>query len=58
VAVTRYLPEFGMPYLRSEREKRVTRAEKERLVEEMSSAFKESEAVVVCDYRGLTCQGA
>jgi large subunit ribosomal protein L10 len=34
----------------------VTRAEKERLVEEMSSAFKESEAVVVCDYRGLTCQ--
>ncbi len=47
-----------MPYLRSEREKRVTRAEKERLVEEMSSAFKESEAVVVCDYRGLTCQGA
>ena len=34
----------------------MTRAEKEQLVEEMSSAFKESEAIVVCDYKGLTCQ--
>jgi large subunit ribosomal protein L10 len=34
----------------------VTRAEKERLVEELTSAFKESEAIVVCDYKGLTCQ--
>jgi len=34
----------------------MTRAEKERLVADMSSAFGESNAIVVCDYKGLTCQ--
>jgi large subunit ribosomal protein L10 len=34
----------------------MTRAEKEALVAELSSAFKESNAIVVCDYKGLTCQ--
>jgi len=34
----------------------MTRAEKEQLVAEMSSAFGESNAIVVCDYKGLTCQ--
>jgi large subunit ribosomal protein L10 len=34
----------------------MTRAEKEQLVAELGSAFKESEAIVVCDYKGLTCQ--
>ncbi len=34
----------------------MTRAEKEALVAELSDAFKESNAVVVCDYKGLTCQ--
>ena len=34
----------------------MTRAEKEQLVAELSAAFGESNAVVVCDYKGLTCQ--
>jgi large subunit ribosomal protein L10 len=34
----------------------MTRAEKEQLVAELSTAFSESNAVVVCDYKGLTCQ--
>jgi len=34
----------------------MTRAEKEQLVADMSSAFGESNAIVVCDYKGLTCQ--
>ncbi len=34
----------------------MTRAEKEQLVAELTTAFKESNAVVVCDYKGLTCQ--
>jgi len=34
----------------------MTRAEKEQLVAELSSAFGESNAVVVCDYKGMTCQ--
>ena len=34
----------------------MTRAEKEQLVAELSAAFGESNAVVVCDYKGMTCQ--
>jgi len=34
----------------------MTRAEKEQLVAELTTAFSESNAVVVCDYKGLTCQ--
>ncbi len=34
----------------------MTRAEKEQLVSELASAFSESNAIVVCDYKGLTCQ--
>jgi len=34
----------------------MTRAEKEQLVAELSDAFKASNAVVVCDYKGMTCQ--
>jgi len=34
----------------------MTRAQKEQLVAELSTAFSESNAVVVCDYKGLTCQ--
>jgi len=34
----------------------MTRAEKEQLVSELTSAFSESNAIVVCDYKGLTCQ--
>ena len=34
----------------------MTRAEKEKLVAELSSAFEESNAVVVCDYKGMTCK--
>ena len=34
----------------------MTRAEKEQLVSELTSAFSESHAIVVCDYKGLTCQ--
>jgi large subunit ribosomal protein L10 len=34
----------------------MTRAEKEQLVAELSAAFGESNAIVVCDYKGLTCQ--
>jgi large subunit ribosomal protein L10 len=34
----------------------MTRAEKEQFVAELTSAFSESNAVVVCDYKGLTCQ--
>ncbi len=34
----------------------MTRAEKERLVAELSAALDESNAVVVCDYKGLACQ--
>ncbi len=33
----------------------MTRAEKEQLVAELSTAFSESNAVVVCDYKGMTC---
>jgi len=32
----------------------MTRAEKEQLVAEMTDAFKASNAIVVCDYRGVT----
>jgi len=34
----------------------MTRAEKEQLVAELTDAFKESNAIVVCDYKGMTCQ--
>jgi len=34
----------------------MTRAEKEQFVAELTTAFSESNAVVVCDYKGLTCQ--
>jgi len=34
----------------------MTRAEKEQLVAELSAAFSESNAIVICDYKGLTCQ--
>ena len=34
----------------------MTRAEKEQLVADLTAAFSESNAVVVCDYKGLTCQ--
>jgi len=34
----------------------MTRAEKEQLVAELSDAFKASNAIVVCDYKGMTCQ--
>jgi len=34
----------------------MTKAEKEQLVADLSAAFGESNAVVVCDYKGLTCQ--
>jgi large subunit ribosomal protein L10 len=33
----------------------MTRAEKEQLVAELSNAFLESNAIVVCDYKGMTC---
>ncbi len=34
----------------------MTRAEKEQLVAELSNAFSASNAVVICDYKGMTCQ--
>jgi large subunit ribosomal protein L10 len=34
----------------------MTRAEKEQFVAELTEAFSESNAVVICDYKGLTCQ--
>ncbi len=34
----------------------MTRAEKEQLVANMTAAFSESNAIVVCDYKGMTCQ--
>ncbi len=34
----------------------MTRAEKEQLVADLTAAFSASNAVVVCDYKGLTCQ--
>ncbi len=34
----------------------MTRAEKEQLIAELSAALGESNAVVVCDYKGLKCQ--
>jgi len=34
----------------------MTRAEKEQLVAELSTAFGESNAIVVCDYKGMKCQ--
>ena len=34
----------------------MTRAEKEQLVADLSAAFGESNAIVVCDYKGLKCQ--
>ena len=34
----------------------MTRAEKEELVAELTDAFKESNAIVVCDYKGMKCQ--
>jgi len=34
----------------------MTRAEKEQLVAELTTAFSESNAIVVCDYRGTKCQ--
>jgi len=34
----------------------MTRAEKEALVAELTEAFKASNAIVVCDYKGMTCQ--
>jgi len=34
----------------------MTRAEKEQLVAELTTEFSESNAVVVCDYKTLTCQ--
>jgi large subunit ribosomal protein L10 len=33
----------------------MTRAEKEQLVAELTTAFSESNAIVVCDYKGMTC---
>lgn len=33
----------------------MTRTEKEQLVAELTTAFSESNAVVVCDYKGMTC---
>ena len=34
----------------------MTRAEKEQLIDEMTETFKASNAIVVCDYRGVTHQ--
>ncbi len=34
----------------------MTRAEKEELVALLTDAFKESNAIVVCDYKGMTCK--
>ena len=34
----------------------MTRAEKEELVAQLTDAFKESNAIVVCDYKGMTCK--
>ena len=34
----------------------MTRAEKEQLVAELTTAFSESNAIVVCDYKGSKCQ--
>ena len=34
----------------------MTRAQKEQLVAALSTAFSESNAIVVCDYKGMTCQ--
>ncbi len=34
----------------------MTRAEKEQLVADLTAAFSASNAVVVCDYKGMTCQ--
>jgi len=33
----------------------MTRAEKEQLVADLTTAFSESNAVVICDYKGMTC---
>ena len=34
----------------------MTRTEKEAIVAKLSDDFKASEAIIVCDYKGLTCQ--
>jgi len=34
----------------------MTRSQKEAVVAELSEEFKNSEAIIVCDYKGLTCQ--
>ncbi len=34
----------------------MTRTRKEEIVADLSDEFKSSQAIVVCDYRGLTCQ--
>ena len=34
----------------------MTRAEKEKLVADLTAAFSESNAVVICDYKGTKCQ--
>ena len=34
----------------------MTRNEKEAIVERLSEDFKASEAIIVCDYKGLTCK--
>jgi large subunit ribosomal protein L10 len=36
------------------KEKKMTRAEKEQLVAQMTEAFEASNAVIVCDYKGVT----
>lgn len=41
--------------MRSKGEK-MTKAEKQQLVSELTSEFKEANAIVVCDYKGMTCQ--
>ncbi len=41
------------PGWKSEGEK-MTKTEKHQLVAEMTSAFKEAEAIIVCDYKGMT----
>lgn len=41
--------------MRSKGEK-MTKTEKQQLVAEMTAEFKEANAIVVCDYKGMTCK--
>ncbi len=48
--------DFLSPFSNGLKGERMTRAEKEQLVAELTAAFSESNAIVVCDYKGSKCQ--